>query len=168
MEKRDLVIHYDEERGELIFHSVLSRETIGLRSNSFDGVRPEVSYFKGLPPDEAEQALGRIIFSLVDLNSERKIGIRDYKSEADADHLRYVSELEDQAKTGDIDAVFYLSQELLHSAMDTYSLADLSRAEELLTHAAREGQAEAKGWLESTWPALKAAAQRRIARGGTS
>lgn len=168
MEKVDLIIHYDEERGEIIFHSVPSRETIDLRSKSFDGVRPEVSYFKGLPPDEAEQALGRIVFSLVDLNSDRKIEIRDYKSEAEAAHLEYVAELEEQVKTGDIDAMFHLSQEMHRSAMTRYSQADLRRAEQLLTHAAREGHKEAQDWLESTWPVLKAAAERRIARGNVA
>lgn len=165
MEKRDLVIHYDEERGEIIFHSVLSSETKELRSKSFDGVRPEVSYFKELSPDEAEQALGRLVFSLVDLNSKTKIGIRDHKSEADAAHSEYVADLEEKVKEGDIDATFHLAQEMHRSAMSNYSLVDLGRAEELLTHAAGEGNEEAKDWLESTWPLLKAAAERRIARG---
>jgi hypothetical protein len=168
MEKRDLIIHYDEERGEIIFHSVPSPETIELRSKSFDGVRPEVSYFKGLSPDEAEQALGRIVFSIVDLNSDRKIGIRDYKAEADTAHLQYIAKLEEQVKTGDMDAIFDLSQEMHRSAMTNYSLADLCRAEQLLTHAAREGHKEARDWLESTWPLLKAAAERRIARGNAA
>jgi hypothetical protein len=164
MEKRDLLIHYDEERGEIIFHSVPSNETKELRAKSFDGVRPKVSYFKELPPDEAEQALGGLVFSLVDLNSNTKIGIRDYKSEADAAHSEYVADLEQKVEAGDIDAMFHLSQEMHSSAISNYSLADLRRAEELLTYAAREGYEEAKDWLESTWPILKAAAERRIAR----
>jgi hypothetical protein len=165
MEKRDLLLHYDEEQGEIIFHSVPSNQTVDLRSKSFDGVRPEVSYFKELSPDEAEQALGRLVFSLVDLNSEKKIGIRDYGAEADAADSVYVAELEEQAKAGDIDAIFHLSQEMHRSAMSNCALAELDRAEQLLTHAAREGHQEAKAWLETTWPMPKAAAQRRIARG---
>jgi hypothetical protein len=165
MEKRDLIVHYDEESGKIIFHSVPSSETKDLRSKSFDGVRPEVSYFKDLSPDEAEQALGRLVFSLIDLNSKTKIGIRDYKSEADAAHTQYVAELEEQVKTGDMDAIFHLSQEMHRSAMSNYSLTDLRRAEELLVHAAGKGHEEAKHWLESTWPMLKAAAEKRIARG---
>jgi len=165
MEKRDLVIHYDEDGGEIIFYSVRSSETKELRTKSFDGVRPEVSYFKELSPDEAERALGRLVFSLVDLNSKTKIGIRDYKSEADAAHSQYVSELEMRVKTGDIDATFHLSQEMHRAAMSAHSLADLHRAEELLTRAAHEGHEEAREWLESMWPTLKAAAERKIARG---
>src|SRR5690349_7133521 len=106
MEKRDLLIHYDEERGEIIFHSVPSGETKELRSKSFDGVRPEVSHFKELSPDEAEQALGRLVFHLVDLNSKTKIGIRDYEAEADAAHSEYVADLEEKVKVGDIEATF--------------------------------------------------------------
>lgn len=165
MEKQDLVIHYDEERGEIIFHSVPSSDTKELRSKSFNGVRPEVSYFKELSPDEAEQALGRLVFSLVDLNSNTKIGIRDYKSEADAANAEYVADLEEKVKCGYIDATFHLSQELHRSALRNCSLADLCRAEELLTHASREGHENAKEWLDSTWPMLKAASEKRIARG---
>lgn len=167
MEKRDLILHYDEERGEIIFQSVPSSDTKELRAKSFDGVRPEVSYFKELSPDAAEQSLGRLVFSLVDLNSNKKIGIRDYKSEADAAHSEYVADLEEKVNAGDIDARFQLSQEMHRSAMSNFSLADLRRAEELLFHAAREGHEEAKDWLESTWPLLKAAAERRIARGNS-
>jgi len=165
MEKRDLVIHYDEDRGEIVFHSLPSDETKELREKSFDGVRPEVSYFKGLAPDEAEQALGRLVFSLVDLNSETKIRIRDYESEAEVAHAQYVAELEEKVKSGDIDATFHLARELHHSAMTNLSRAELRRAEDLLTHAADQGHEEAVKWLESSWPLLKAAAERRIARG---
>lgn len=165
MDKRDLIIHYDEERGEIVFHSVSTSDTNELRAKSFDGVRPEVSYFKELSPNEAEQALGRLVFSLVDLNSNTRIGIRDYEAEADAVHAEYVDDLEEKVKAGDIDAAFHLSHEMHRSAIRNSSTADLRRAEELLRLAARKGQAEAKDWLESTWPMLKAAAERRIARG---
>jgi hypothetical protein len=167
MDKRDVLIHYDEESGEIIFHSVLSSETRELRAKSFGGVRPEVSYFKALSPDEAEQALGRLVFHLVDLNSNAKIGIRDYESEADADHSDYVAALEEEVKAGDIEASFHLGVEMHRSAMSNCSPADLRRAEELLNHAAREGHEKAKQWLESTWPILKAAAERSIARGNS-
>jgi hypothetical protein len=164
MEKRDLLIHYDEERGELIFHSVPTDGTIELRAKSFDGVRPEVSYFKELSPDEAEQALGRLVFSLVDLNSSKKIGVRDYKAEADAAHVEYVAELEEQVKTGDVEAMFHLSQAMHDSAMSNYSLADMHSAESLLTTAAQRGHEGAKERLQS-WPVFRAAIERRIARG---
>lgn len=162
--KRDLLIHYDEERGELIFHSVPVEDTVELRANSFDGVRPEVSFFRELPADEAEKALGRLVFSVVDLNSGSKIGIRDYESEADAAHAEYVAELEQQAQAGDADSVYHLALEMHRSAMSNYSLSDLARAESLLMEAVAQGHEKAKESAKS-WPMLKAAAERRIARG---
>jgi hypothetical protein len=168
MEKRDLLLHYDEERGELVFHSVPAAATVELRAKSFDGVRPEVSYFKGLSPAEAEQAMGRLVFSLVDLNSSKKIGIREYEAESNDAHREYVAELEGQAKSGDLEAIFRLSQEMHRAAMSNYSLADLARSEELLNAAVRGGHAAAKDWRQTTWPMLKAAAQKRIARGNAA
>ncbi len=162
--KLDLLIHYDEDRGEIVFHSVPVAGTTDLRANSFDGVRPEIEFFQGLPPDEAEQALGRLVFSLIDLNSEKKIGIRDYKDEADVAHASYVADLEEQAKTGDADAQYHLSSAMHGSAMTNYSLQDLQRAEHLLLAAVAQGHELAKERLQ-TWPLLKAAAERRIARG---
>jgi hypothetical protein len=162
--KRDLLIHYDEERGELVFHSVPVESTGDLRANSFDGVRPEVAFYRELPPDEAEQALGRLVFSLIDLNSQNKIGVRDYKAEADAGHVEYVKELEEQAKGNDSGAQYHLALEMHRSAMNNYSLHDLARAKSLLMAAVNLGHENAKETLES-WPLLKAAAERRIARG---
>jgi hypothetical protein len=162
--KRDLLIHYDEDRGELIFHSVPVEGTEHLRANSFDGVRPEIEFYRGLPPDEAEQALGRLVFSLIDLNSAKKIGVRDYKAESDAAHVEYVADLEEQAKADDEDAKYHLALEMHRSAMSNYSLPDLVRAEHLLMAAVDRGHAKAKETAQS-WPSLKAAAERRIARG---
>ena len=162
--KHDLLIHYDEARGELIFHSIATEKTGELRANSFDGVRPEISFYQELPPDEAEQALGRLVFSLIDLNSTKKIGVRDYKAEADAAHVDYVAELEEQAKTGDPDAQYHLALEMHRSAMNNYSIDDLSRAESLLMAAVALGHKEAEKTVQS-WPLLKDAAERRIARG---
>jgi hypothetical protein len=61
--------------------------------------------------------------------------------------------------------MFQLSQEMHRFAMSNDSLADLQRAEELLVRAANEGHEKAKNWLRSTWPLLKAATEKRLARG---
>ena len=162
--KRDLLIHYDEERGELIFHSVPSGAATDLRASSFDGVLLEVPVSQCLPPEEAEQELGRMAFALIDLNSEKKILIRDYETQADAAHVEYVAQLEKGSGDGDVDATYHLALEMHRSAMSNYSLADLASAERLLMSAVDAGHAQAKETLES-WPMLKAAAERRIARG---
>jgi len=164
MDKRDLLIHYDEDRREFVFYPVPTKDAADLRANSFDGVRSEVSYFKELAPDEAEQALGRLVFSLVDLSSLEKVGIREYEAEADGAHLDYVAELEEQATTGDPDAMFHLSQAMHEAAMKQCSWEHLHRAESLLEAAAQAGHEGAKDRLEKIWPMLKAAAERRIAR----
>jgi hypothetical protein len=160
----DLLIHYDEERGELIFYGVPSKDTGGLRANSFGGLRPEVSLFQGMPAHEAEQALGRLVFSLIDLNATKKIAIRDYKAEADVAHVEHVVELEEKARAGDVEAQYHLALEMHRSALNNYSLADLSRAESLLMSAAAQDFEKAKKTAES-WPDLRAAAERRISRG---
>ena len=112
--------------------------------------------------DEAEQALERLVFSLLDPDPGRKSGVRDYRSEADAAHLLYVAELEEQVREGDLDAMFHLSRALHDSAVGKCFLPDLHRAEALLVAAAHGGHPGAKKRLETDWPLLKATTERRI------
>jgi hypothetical protein len=163
-DKRDLLIHYDEDRGVVVFHSVPTAGTAKIRSESFDGVQPPVDYYQSLPPDEAEMMLGGLVFSLIDLNSHKKIGIRDYAAEAETAHALYVQELEVRAKGGDPEAQHDLFVALHSAAMKHYSLPDLLRAEALLLASVGQGYGEAQRSLED-WPLLKAAAERRIHRG---
>ena len=102
--KHDLLIHYDEDRNVLIFHSVPTTATSELRASSFDGVQSETSYFQSMQPDEAEKKIGNIVFSLTDYNAHKKIGIRDYSAEAEITNKLYIQELEQEAKDGDNDA----------------------------------------------------------------
>ena len=163
-EKRDLLIHYDEETQKVTLYSVATAETSSIRAKEFDGVCPEVEFFKSMPPEEAELKLGGLVFSLLDLGSIRKIGIRDYKAEAEEGHQRFVEELEEQVKTNDPEAQYQLFIHLHSLAMKTYSSAALARAELLLEAAAAQGHEGAQSSLES-WPILKAVAERRINRG---
>ena len=162
--KRDLLVHYDEEAQKLILYSVSTAETSGLREKGFDGVAPEVEHFKSMPAEEAEMKLGGLVFSLLDLGAFRKIGVRDYETEAEVAHARFVEELEEQVKTNDPEAQYHLFIHLHSLAMKNYSLSDLSRAESLLEAAAAQGHEGAQSSLES-WPMLKAVAERRIKRG---
>lgn len=113
-----------------------------------------------LDSDEQDQALERLVFSLV--GSFDKTGFRDYRAEADAAHLMYVAELEEQVSEGDLDAMFHLSRAMHDSAMSKCFLPDLRRAEALLVAAAHGGHREAKQRLETAWPQLKATTERRI------
>ncbi|MBQ0943983.1 hypothetical protein KAK07_11615 [Ideonella sp. 4Y16] len=166
-EKNDLLIHYDEDKQKFIFYSVNSSDTASLRRDAFDGVCPEVEYFKSLPPDEAEKTLGGMAFSLLDLGAIKKVNIRDYPAESAIAHSEYVAELEEQARANDADAQFHLFIELHSQAMRMRSLEALLRAESLLNAAASQGHAEAAKSLVD-WPMLKAAAERHIDRGPTA
>lgn len=163
-EKRDLVIHYDEDSQKIIFYSTDISSTENIRAKEFDGVCPEVDFFKSQPPDIAEQKLGGMVFALLDLHSIRKVGIRNYAAEAEEAINQWMQELEEEVKHNDPNAQYDLSIYLHSVAMKNYSLPDLARAESLLLASAAQGHAEAKLSLES-WPELKAAAERRIKRG---
>jgi hypothetical protein len=163
-EKRDLLVHYDEETQEVILYSVKTTETSSIRAKEFGGVRPEVEYFKSMPPEEAEMKLGGLVFSLLDLGSLKKIEIRPYEAEAEEAQTKFIEELEEQIKTNDPDAQYQLFMHLHSRAMKNYSFSDLERSESLLHAAATQGHEGAKSSLES-WPMLKSAAERRIRRG---
>ena len=162
--KRDLLIHYDEESQKLILYPVDTASTSAIRAREFDGVCPEVEFFKSMPAEEAEMKLGGLVFSLIDLGSSKKIGIREYESEAEEAHAEYVETLERDVKKNDPDAQYSLFIHMHSVAMKTLSLEALARAEALLHAAAQQGHENAQSSLES-WPLLKAAAARRIARG---
>jgi hypothetical protein len=162
--KRDLVIHFDEQLGKVIFYSTDVENTAAIRAKEFDGVCPEVAILREGSADEAEMKLGRLVFSLIDLNSATKIGIRDYEAEANRAREVFVAECEQQAEAGDPDAQHQLSMELRRKAIKDRSLVVLARAEALLRMSAAQGHAGALSILES-WPDLKATAERRIASG---
>jgi hypothetical protein len=162
--KRDLVIHYDEENQKIIFYSTDVVNTEVIRAKEFDGVCPEVEHFKNQDPDKAEQNIGGMVFALLDLHSNNKIGIRAYEAEAEENIKQWVQELEEQVRNNDPEAQYNLFIQLHSQAMRNCSLNDLSRAESLLLASAAQGYAEAKSSLEN-WEVLKAAAERRINRG---
>lgn len=163
-QKSDLLIHYDEESKKLIFYTAPSTNTASIREKGFDGVCPEVEYFKSMPPDEAEKKLGGLVFSLLDFGSINKIGIRDYEVEIDVTRANFVEELEKQAKTGNAEAQYNLFRHLHAEAMNKYSSTLLDRAESMLMAAVAQDYEEAKASLRG-WPELKSATQRRINRG---
>ena len=152
-EKRDLLIHYDEENQKLIFISADVADTVAIRKKGFDGVCPDIEFYRGKEPDEAEKLLGEMVFALIDLNSKKKIGIRDYKKLADDARSEYIIELEEEAKKNNSEAQYSLFVEYRSSAVLNYSNADLERAEILLKAASEGGFPDAiealKGWAEA-------------------
>jgi len=162
-DKRDLLIHYDEENQRFIFYMVDVNETVALRAKAFDGVRPDVAFFKEKTPDEAEKTMGSMVFAGLDHGSINRVNIRDYKAESEAAVQEYVAELEVAARNNDPEAQYSLFIEYHSRTLRFGQRSDLQRADELLHASANAGCADAKKALEN-WPLLKAAAERRINR----
>lgn len=162
--KRDLLIHYDEDKQKFIFYMVNVDETSELRAKTFDGVCPDVSFFKEKDPDEAERILGSAVFSALDRGSLNKVNIRDYKLEAAVDMQNWLEEAEFGAANGDPEAQYDLYMHYHMKTMKTGCRSDLQRAEDLLLSSVKGGYTLAIKALED-WPYLKDAAEGRIKRG---
>ena len=165
-DKRDLLIHYDEAEQRLVVQAVSSARAQALREESPEGIEPDLDELRELAPDAAEQHVGRLVLALVDLHSERKIGVRDYAAEAAQEQARHVAELEARVATGDADAQFELFVQLQMAALKTAAPALLERADVLLAAAIAQGHSEAVAMAEM-WPVIKSVAERRIARSAT-
>jgi hypothetical protein len=73
--KEDVLVHYDESSGELVFFTVPTGMTASLRENAFGGIRPNVTELKALDSAEAMRRVGGTVLSLIDLSSQSKLGI---------------------------------------------------------------------------------------------
>jgi hypothetical protein len=164
-EKRDLLIHFDEEKQVLIFYAAPVGDTAAIRAKAFDGVRPDVQFFREKEPDEAERVIGGMVFSAIDLFALNKIGIRDYAALANDAHAEYVADLESRAAQNEAEAQYHLFIEYHSRAVKSAQQSDLDEAERLLRASAAGGYAEARSRLEKDWELIQDAAQRRIKRG---
>ncbi len=165
-DKKDLLIHFDEDAHKFVFYSVDAKDTSTLRAGAFGGVCPEVSFFKEKAPDEAEQTMGGMVFSFLDHGSINRVNIRDYKAESEAAMQQWDEELEAAAKNNDSEAQYCLFMRYHSKSLKSRKLSDLERAEELLFASANAGYSSAQKALED-WPLMKAAAERSIQRGSS-
>lgn len=86
--KEDILVHYDEEAGELVFYTVPTNATGRLRDNSFGGIRPSVSELQVLEPTEALCRVGGTVLALLDLSSIKKLGLTtEFMSRANENDL---------------------------------------------------------------------------------
>lgn len=86
--KEDILVHYDEEAGELVFYTVPTNSTGNLRANSFGGIRPSVSELQALEPTEALYRVGGTVLALLDLSSTQKLGLTtEFMSRANENDL---------------------------------------------------------------------------------
>ena len=73
--KQDVLVHYDEMSGELVFFTVPTAATADLRESSFGGIRPTVGELRELVHGEAMRRVGGTVLALLDLSSTTKLGI---------------------------------------------------------------------------------------------
>lgn len=156
--KRDVLIHYDEEKDEIAFYTLDVAATARARANSFDGARLPLADLRKQGADEAERTVGSGIFSLLDAFSIRKAGIRDYESISNEEHLAYVAHLESLAAAGDADAQYHLAIELVRQARDTGDATLVEQADMHFQSAVEAGLEKAVKTVE-TWPRLMASAR---------
>ncbi len=164
-DKRDILLHFDEDREEIIYFTVDSKSIESVRNREFDGAKSDIKWFQDKDPDEAEKALGSMVFSLIDAFSMKKIAIRDYQSLNEASHQEYLSELEAQSNSNNPEAMYSLFIEYHSRALKEKSLAHLGESERLLNSAANLGHHEAKDHLEKNWELLKQVALKRVQSG---
>ncbi|RQH05649.1 hypothetical protein [Paraburkholderia dinghuensis] len=161
--KRDLVVHYDEARQEIVFYSTDSSKTEAIRAAEFGGCRIRVSHLKEKSPSDAEQTVGGTVLAILDQAATAKTGIRDYAAEAEKAAVEHRAMLERQVQVGDVEASYHLAIELHYSAIKHGSAADLERAGALFDAAARAGHPDGIRATEN-WPDMRDSALRLIQR----
>jgi len=157
-DKCDLLLRYNEQEGKISMYAIPSVTTEALCRHAYVGFIRETTELLALEPAQAEQWVGRKVFSELDLHSKAKIGIRDYVALAAEEHKHAVAELEQRALGGDNEAGFELFQVLWNAALKQRSQEQLEKAEALLLSAAAQGHAQAVA-VAAVWPRLKAEAE---------
>lgn len=161
--KRDILVHFDEEKNELVLYTVAVQETHDIRAKEFDGARLDIPSFLALSADDAERELGGTIFSLVDTFSQQKTGIRPYESLNEERHLQDVADWKNAAAKSDAEAQYMLFIEYHRAALFEHDGAALRLAEEMLEAASAQGYEEAVA-TKASWPLMRAAIERKLAR----
>ncbi len=165
--KRDILLHFDEEKNEIIIYTVSTKDTSGIRAKEFDGARLDMKFLAKMPPEEAEQTLGDTIFSLIDTFSERKTGIRPYEALIDESHQLDISQWESGASDGDPAAQFLLFIEYHARALFDGDAEALGKAEIMLKASASQGYPQAVE-RENDWPMIRAEVEKKIKRASSA
>ena len=164
MEKRDLLLHYDEDLQKIVFYTISSQEMLEVRAKEFDGAFIDLAELKESSPEVAESKFGSMALSLIDHFSLVKAGIRDYVGLAHEAHAEYVASIEAGALSGNHENEYSLFIEYHARAMQEYSTEYLEKAESLLISSSAGGYEQATEMLNSSWALMKSAALRRIER----
>ncbi|HMV52449.1 MAG TPA: hypothetical protein PLX20_09910 [Rhodocyclaceae bacterium] len=151
--KRDLLVHFDEASGQYSFFAVDAADAVPLRAAAGGKLAADASFFGESGSAQAEQAIGRLLLTLLD---------RAYAAapSASPDTQRASA----QATIAAGAAEFAQFVELQSRAMKEYSADLLAKAEGLLKAAASLGHEDAAETLKD-WPTVKIVSQKLIARG---
>ena len=157
----DLVVRYNEQEGKITLYAIPSQQTEELCRHAYVGFMRDAKQLLALDPAEAEQWVGRMVFSELDLHSKAKIGIRDYVALAREDHQSLLADLERRVLENDQEAAFQLFMQFYNSALKEGSQDKLERADSLLASAAARGHQQAIE-LATAWPRMKSEAERNF------
>ena len=162
--KRDILVHFDEEKDELILYTVGVGDTKYIREREFDGARLNIPFLLEKSADEAEKSLGEMVFSLIDTFSLKKTGIRPYEALIGESHRLQVAEWKADAEKGDAEAQYMLFIEYHSRALFGCDPESLRKAEEMLEASVAQGYQRA---IESKerWPLMRAAVEKKLKRG---
>lgn len=148
--KRDFILHFDDASKQFSFFAVDATSTAPLRAAEGGRLSADVAFFGASGTAEAEQALGRLVLTLLD---------RGYVSAPPAGESSTVPAV---PADGTVEYAQFI--ELQSRAMKEYSNDLLQQAEAVLQKAVRLGHEQATQALRD-WPAIKAVADKLIARG---
>ena len=157
--KRDLVIHYDEEKDVIICYSTDISNTQKIREKEF-GLEVAVSVYKNAGNDEAEKMMGAGVFSLLDLHSNSPVGIRDYRELSKSFAAESQEQLESAAHSGNLEAQYSLAVECFTEGVRNRNIDQITQAEVWLKKAADGGFSDAVAYLNDHWERDKASALR--------
>ncbi|TXG77477.1 MAG: hypothetical protein E6R11_06525 [Rhodocyclaceae bacterium] len=151
--KRDLLVHFDDASGQYSFFAVDATDATPLRAAAGGKLAADASFFGDPGSAQAEQAIGRLLLTLLD---------RAYVAAPPASPDTQTASAQAAIAAGA--AEFAQFVELQSRAMKEYSADLLAKAEDLLKAAASLGHEDAAEMLKD-WPTVKIVSQKLIARG---
>lgn len=165
MEKRDLLIRFDEDEEKLLFFSVEQGSRGGPLKLAHQRPHLELSLrqLREFGPDEAERRVGAGALVFLDFHGAARTGVRDYEAIGTQHAAEQSNDLEKAALRGDAAAQFEMAMEHLDRSIRSRSREDLEIARKWLDTAIAGGSTDAKEFLGTEWERSKALAERRIA-----
>jgi hypothetical protein len=156
VEKKKLLIDYDEDTKEIIFYEV-----------SQDGcqkiaIKVPLSLYQKQGPDQAERLMGETVFTFFDSWANIKMGLREYVQEAKKSLASRLDSLRIRALDGEATAQYYFAIECLTSGIKNRSASQIEDADSWLRKSAASGFEDAVEYLAKNWEREKAFALRSI------